>query len=104
MLPPQWRPGRVAVADGWARGVVYWLRTRAGADLAGRQQALLQPVAVVNVDVTDNHEEAARVAPQVLRLCQQLEEAGGWEDAMDATLQHFERDTGRRPIYAVAYY
>lgn len=83
-------------------------------------------------NVEDNHEEAARVAPQALRLCQlvsvyspfafrpskifpefvlkactvtmQLEESEDWEDGIDDVIQQFEKETGRRPIYTVCFY
>ena len=41
-------------------------------DLAARHATLQQPVLVVNIDVRDSADEAARVGPQALDLCKQV--------------------------------
>ncbi|PNH04002.1 RNA polymerase II subunit A C-terminal domain phosphatase SSU72 [Tetrabaena socialis] len=73
-------------------------------DMAQRPQVTLQPVLVCNMDVTDNHEEAATAAPQALKLCQMLEAGGDWEDCVDGVVAQFQHETGRRLTYTVCYY
>ncbi|EIE23973.1 Ssu72-like protein [Coccomyxa subellipsoidea C-169] len=73
-------------------------------DFNSRPQSTMKPLLVININVEDNHEEAARVAPQTLRLCQLLEAKEDWEDGIDDVIQQFEEETGRRPIYTVCFY
>jgi RNA polymerase II subunit A C-terminal domain phosphatase SSU72 len=74
-------------------------------DMAGRVQTAMRPLLVVNIDVKDSHEEAARVAPQALALCRALEACeGGWEAGVDACLADFERKFKRRAFYTVCFY
>lgn len=73
-------------------------------DMAGRPQILMKPVLVINIDVKDNHEEAAKVAPQTLQLCQMLEAADSWEGAVDEVMAHFELEHQRRATYTICYY
>ncbi|KAF8056476.1 SSU72 [Scenedesmus sp. PABB004] len=73
-------------------------------DLTSRPQSLMKPVLVVNIDVKDNHEEAAKVAPQTLQLCRMLEAAESWEGAIDDVLTAFEREHARRATYTICYY
>mmetsp|Transcript_23903 Transcript_23903/g.61373 ORF Transcript_23903/g.61373 Transcript_23903/m.61373 type:complete len:193 (-) Transcript_23903:82-660(-) len=73
-------------------------------DLHKREQSLCKSVLVVNLEVKDNHEEAAKVAPQALKLCTMLEEAEDWEEEIDEVLTRFENETGRRPLYTICFY
>jgi len=73
-------------------------------DMSGRVQTAMRPLLVVNVDVKDSHEEAARVAPQALALCRALEACASWEAGVDAALAEFERKFKRRAFYTVCFY
>jgi RNA polymerase II subunit A C-terminal domain phosphatase SSU72 len=74
-------------------------------DMSSRVQTAMRPLLVVNVDVKDSHEEAARVAPQALALCRALEACeGGWERGVDGALAEFERKFRRRAFYTVCFY
>ncbi|KAI8466677.1 MAG: RNA polymerase II subunit A [Monoraphidium minutum] len=73
-------------------------------DMFNRAPASMKPLLVINIDVKDNHEEAARVAPQALWLCQKLDACDTWEDGIDAVLRDFEQQHGRRATYTVCHY
>jgi len=73
-------------------------------DLQKREQKLCKSVLVVNLEVKDNHEEAANAAPQAMRLCQMLEDADDWEEEIEDILTQFEEETGRRPLYSICFY
>lgn len=73
-------------------------------DLQSRPQTQMRPVVVVNLDVKDNHEEAAIAGQQTLRLCQLLAATADWEDHIDDIIKKFERETGRRPMYTICFY
>jgi len=67
---------------------------------SGSGEALL----VVNMDVVDRHEEALVAGPQVVRLCNMLNEAGEeWVDAVDDIMEHFMQDTGRAAVFTVCF-
>jgi RNA polymerase II subunit A C-terminal domain phosphatase SSU72 len=71
-------------------------------DMHNRATGSMKPVLILNIDVKDNREEAAKVAPQTLQLCQMLESRECWEDGIDEVLTQFEQT--RRAIYTVCYY
>eukprot|EP00879_Flechtneria_rotunda_P008551 GHRR01008958.1.p1 GENE.GHRR01008958.1~~GHRR01008958.1.p1 ORF type:complete len:194 (+),score=47.95 GHRR01008958.1:229-810(+) len=73
-------------------------------DMTNRQQSTMRPVLIVNIDVKDNHEEAAKVAPQTLQICQMLEAAESWEGAIDEVITQFEQEHQRRAIFTICYY
>lgn len=73
-------------------------------DMSQRPQQLMRPVLVINIDVKDNHEEAAKVAPQTLQLCGMLEHAECWEDVIDDVIKQFEAEHQRRATYTICYY
>ncbi|GBG65765.1 hypothetical protein CBR_g52356 [Chara braunii] len=52
-------------------------------DLHNREQKALRSVLVVNLDVKDNHEEAAVGAKLALHLCEMLEATVNWEDEVE---------------------
>lgn len=66
--------------------------------------SLMRPVAVVNLDVRDSHEEAAIAAPVALELCSMIDKAEEWEDELDSILEAFYQATGRRAIYNVCFF
>eukprot|EP00877_Chromochloris_zofingiensis_P006922 jgi/Chrzof1/2483/Cz11g17080.t1 len=73
-------------------------------DMHGRAQNSMRPALIINIDVKDNHEEAAKVAPQTLQLCQMLESSASWEDSIDEVIHQFEKEHGRRATYSICYY
>ena len=66
--------------------------------------SLMRPVAVVNLEVKDSHEEAAIAAPVALHLCSMIDKAEEWEDELDAILESFHDETGRKAIYNVCFF
>eukprot|EP00249_Psilotum_nudum_P012381 c23749_g1_i1 orf=601-1257(+) len=73
-------------------------------DLHNREQKMMKSVLVVNLDVKDNHEEAAVGAKLALDLCQKLAVADTWEDEIDSVVQMFEKQHKRRLIYTICFY
>ncbi|KAF3785016.1 RNA polymerase II subunit A C-terminal domain phosphatase [Nymphaea thermarum] len=73
-------------------------------DLHNRDGLLMKPVLVINLDVKDNHEEAAIGGRLALDLCQELEAVDSWEDKIDDILAAFERQHRRKLLYSIAFY
>ena len=46
----------------------------------------------------------ALAAPQALRLCQMIEASEDWECECDEIMDKFQKEEGRRPLYAVCFY
>ncbi|CAL5227577.1 g10573 [Coccomyxa viridis] len=72
-------------------------------DFNSKAQSSLRPLLVINIDVQDSHEEAAKVAPQALKLCTMLEERE-WQENVDGIMADFEREHGRRLLYTICFY
>uniref|UniRef100_A0A1D1YY61 RNA polymerase II subunit A C-terminal domain phosphatase SSU72 n=1 Tax=Anthurium amnicola TaxID=1678845 RepID=A0A1D1YY61_9ARAE len=73
-------------------------------DLHNRDHSLMKPVLVINLDVKDNHEEAAGGAKLALDLCQELEATDCWEDTIDNIVAAFEREHRRKLLYSISFY
>lgn len=73
-------------------------------DLHNRNHVLMKPVLVINLEVKDNHEEAAIGARLALLLCQELESTEAWEESIDDIMTNFERQHRRKLLYSVSYY
>ncbi|KAK3270367.1 hypothetical protein CYMTET_21235 [Cymbomonas tetramitiformis] len=73
-------------------------------DLQNRDQSTGESVLVINLDVKDNHEQAAEAAPLALKLCQMFEESEDWECEVDDIVDRFQETCGRRPIYSICFY
>ncbi|PIA25009.1 hypothetical protein AQUCO_13300004v1 [Aquilegia coerulea] len=73
-------------------------------DLHNREHVLMKPVLVINLEVKDNHEEAAVGARLTLDLCQELEATDSWEDNIDNILSTFERQNRRKLVYSISFY
>ncbi|KAH6761537.1 Ssu72-like family protein [Perilla frutescens var. hirtella] len=73
-------------------------------DLHNRNQVLLKPVLVINLEVKDNHEEAAIGGRLALQLCQEIEAAENWEECVDDLIMNFERQNHRKLVYSISYY
>ncbi|KAL2924079.1 RNA polymerase II subunit A C-terminal domain phosphatase SSU72 [Bienertia sinuspersici] len=64
----------------------------------------MKPVLIINLDVKDNHEEAAIGGRLTLDLCQEIEETESWEDSIDEIISGFEKQYGRKIIYIISFY
>ncbi|KAF3975585.1 hypothetical protein ACB098_04G064600 [Castanea mollissima] len=73
-------------------------------DLHSRDHALMKTVLVINLEVKDNHEEAAIGARLTLDLCQELEAAESWEDSIDDIIAAFEKQQRRKLLYSISFY
>eukprot|EP00897_Mesotaenium_endlicherianum_P009011 jgi/Mesen1/8138/ME000437S07231 len=73
-------------------------------DLSTRGQKQLRPVLVINLEVKDNHEEAAAAAGLAVSLCRMLESHDSWEDKIDEILHKFEEEHKRRLLYNIHFY
>ncbi|KAF7057704.1 hypothetical protein CFC21_064904, partial [Triticum aestivum] len=70
-----------------------------------REQRLLKSVLIINMDVKDNHEEAAIGAKLALDLCHKLEAvAGDWEEIIDDLIAAFEKQHKRKLTYYISFY
>ncbi|XP_008781458.1 RNA polymerase II subunit A C-terminal domain phosphatase SSU72 [Phoenix dactylifera] len=73
-------------------------------DLNNREHKLMKSVLIINLDVKDNHEEAAIGAKLALDLCQELEAVDCWEDAIDDIVAAFEKQHKRKLVYSISFY
>ncbi|KAL8474475.1 hypothetical protein ACS0TY_030362 [Phlomoides rotata] len=73
-------------------------------DLHNRNHVLLKPVLVINLEVKDNHEEAAVGGRLALQLCQELDAIENWEESIDDVIINFERQHHRKLVYSISYY
>ncbi|KAL4335495.1 hypothetical protein GQ457_07G018960 [Hibiscus cannabinus] len=67
-------------------------------------QVLLKSVLVINLEVKDNHEEAAVGACLAFDLCEQIEAVESWEDSIDDILISFENKHRRKLMYSISFY
>lgn len=73
-------------------------------DLHNREHVLMKTVLVINLEVKDNHEEAAVGGRLTLELCQELEATDSWEDNIDNIITSFERQHRRKLYYSISFY
>ncbi|KAK2664595.1 hypothetical protein Ddye_003169 [Dipteronia dyeriana] len=73
-------------------------------DLHNREQVLMKSVLVINLEVKDNHEEAAIGARLTLDLCQELEKVESWEESIDDVVAAFEKQHRRKLLYSISFY
>ncbi|KAI4987844.1 hypothetical protein ZWY2020_028602 [Hordeum vulgare] len=74
-------------------------------DMNNREQRLLKSVLIINMDVKDNHEEAAVGAKLALDLCHKLEAvADDWEEIIDDLVAAFEKQHKRKLTYYISFY
>lgn len=73
-------------------------------DVHNRDQILLKPVLVINLEVRDNHDEAAIGAQLALILCKEIEATDSWIDSIDEMVTSFERDHRRKLLYSISFY
>ncbi|GAU39394.1 protein-serine/threonine phosphatase [Trifolium repens] len=73
-------------------------------DLHNRDHVLLKTVLIVNLEVKDNHEEAAIGARLTLDLCQEIEAVESWEESIDDLIAGFEKQHRRKLLYNISFY
>ncbi|CAI8595067.1 unnamed protein product [Vicia faba] len=73
-------------------------------DLHNRDHVLLKSVLIVNLEVKDNHEEAAIGARLTLDFCRELEAVESWEESIDEVISGFEKRHRRKLLYNISYY
>lgn len=73
-------------------------------DLNTRDHVLMKAVLIVNLEVKDNHEEAAIGARLTFNLCQEIERAESWEDTIDDIVIAFEKHQRRKLLYSISFY
>ncbi|XP_019199930.1 PREDICTED: RNA polymerase II subunit A C-terminal domain phosphatase SSU72 [Ipomoea nil] len=73
-------------------------------DLHNRDQILMKSVLVINLEVKDNHEEAAIGGRLALALCQEIDGVENWEDTIDDIINNFERKNRRKLLYSISFY
>lgn len=73
-------------------------------DLNNRKHSLMKSVLIINLEVKDNHEEAAIGAKLTLDLCKELEAVDCWEDLIDDIITTFEQQHNRKLLYSISFY
>ncbi|KAL6552387.1 hypothetical protein OROHE_007751 [Orobanche hederae] len=73
-------------------------------DLNNRTHVHLKPALIINLEVKDNHEEAAIGGRLALQLCQELERTEYWEDSIDDIVVNFGRQNNRKLYYGISFY
>ncbi|KAE8652487.1 RNA polymerase II subunit A C-terminal domain phosphatase SSU72 [Cucumis sativus] len=73
-------------------------------DLNTRDHAMMKTVLIVNLEVKDNHEEAAIGARLTFDLCQEIERTESWEDSIDDIVINFEKQLRRKLLYSISFY
>ncbi|KAM7250004.1 hypothetical protein ACFE04_021887 [Oxalis oulophora] len=73
-------------------------------DLHNRDQVLLKTVLIINLEVKDNHEEAAIGGRQALELCQEIDATESWEESIDDIICRFEKQQRRKLLYSISFY
>ncbi|CAJ2667307.1 unnamed protein product [Trifolium pratense] len=73
-------------------------------DLHNRDHVILKTVLIINLEVKDNHEEAAIGARLTLDLCQEIEAVESWEESIDDLIAGFEKQHRRKLLYSISFY
>ncbi|GAY66961.1 hypothetical protein CUMW_252980 [Citrus unshiu] len=73
-------------------------------DLNTREQPFMKTVLVINLEVKDNHEEAAIGGRLTFDLCQEIEAAESWEESIDDIIAAFEKRHRRKLLYSISFY
>jgi len=73
-------------------------------DFNRREAESYSPVHVINIDITDNAEEATLGAFQICDLCERLEKLEDLDDDIADTLEQFEKKIRRHVLHTVAFY
>ncbi|WCJ21450.1 Phosphoribosylformylglycinamidine cyclo-ligase [Euphorbia peplus] len=104
LAPPRWQDN---AADGLF-DVVFTFEEKVFdmvvEDVHTRDHVHMKCVLVINLEVKDNHEEAAIGARLTLDLCQEIKAAESWEDSVDEIIVEFESKHRRKLVYTISYY
>ncbi|XP_047311792.1 RNA polymerase II subunit A C-terminal domain phosphatase SSU72 [Impatiens glandulifera] len=73
-------------------------------DMNNRDHVLMKPVLIINLEIKDNHEEAAIGGRLAFSLCQELNETDMWEESIDEIVANFERKHRKKLLYSVSFY
>ncbi|EPS68457.1 hypothetical protein M569_06312 [Genlisea aurea] len=73
-------------------------------DIHNRSHVYYKSVLIVNLEVKDNHEEAAIGGRLALLLCQEIESTENWEEYVDEIIVNFERIHHRKLLYNISFY
>lgn len=73
-------------------------------DMHSRTQTSMKPLLVLNIDVTDNHQEAAKAAVLAVMLCKMIAASEDWETEIDDIVARFQQETERRLLYTICWY
>ena len=59
---------------------------------------------MINIDVKDNATEAKKAGQEALFMCRAINAMGDdWLDQLEAVMDDFYRQTGRRPVYTICF-
>jgi RNA polymerase II subunit A C-terminal domain phosphatase SSU72 len=73
-------------------------------NMYSRASASGQPLLVINIDVKDNATEAKKAGQEALFMCRAINAMGDdWLDQLEAVMDDFYRQTGRRPVYTICF-
>ncbi|CAF0733602.1 unnamed protein product [Brachionus calyciflorus] len=73
-------------------------------DLENREKELNQPVHIINIDVTDNHEDATIGAFILYELALMLQNSEDMDNEIDEILQDYESKIKRPILHSIAFY
>ncbi|KAJ3106150.1 RNA polymerase II subunit A C-terminal domain phosphatase [Phlyctochytrium planicorne] len=73
-------------------------------ELLTRGSELNVPVHVINLEIKDNHEEAAVGGKLFLQLASMIEACEDKESGMQAVLEEFEKKTNANLLYSICYF
>jgi len=73
-------------------------------DLMARGSVTGQPVYLIDLTTTDNHEEAVVGASFTQHLCNMIVEPEDWESQLEQTLEDFQRKHNKALLYTILYY
>ncbi|XP_068306982.1 uncharacterized protein [Pyrus communis] len=73
-------------------------------DLNNRDHVLRKCVLILNLEVKDNHGEAAVGARLAFDLCPEIEAAESWEEAVDDIVSGFEKQQRQKLMYTISFY
>ncbi|TPX31961.1 hypothetical protein SeMB42_g07672 [Synchytrium endobioticum] len=73
-------------------------------DILERGNRTNQPVHVINVEIKDNHEEAAIGGQLISQIASRIEQSHDIHSEIENILQRFQAENGTNILYTVAYY
>ncbi|KAL1919028.1 uncharacterized protein VTP21DRAFT_2409 [Calcarisporiella thermophila] len=73
-------------------------------NLLNRGQKLNTPVHVINIDIKDNHEDAAVGGRMILQLANMIELATDLDEELEQIIISFQERHGQNVLYSVSFY